>query len=75
MLTTGDDTTQFGDTVGGDATLDLGQLIAPQGLPVTDEEGNPIHFTMQDGSQLQVGKMKFITCWLLFKDIAQGQGR
>lgn len=42
------------DPTGSDATLDLSQLIAPQGLPVTDEEGNPIHFTMQDGSQLQI---------------------
>ncbi|KAK3908891.1 Zinc finger protein 287 [Frankliniella fusca] len=57
LLSTGDDTTHLGgDPLVGDAasTLDLGQLIAPQGLPVTDEEGNPIHFTMQDGSQLQI---------------------
>ncbi|XP_034231534.1 zinc finger protein 835-like [Thrips palmi] len=54
LLSAGDDTTQFGDAVVGDTTLDLGHLIAPQGVPVTDEEGNPIHFTMQDGSQLQI---------------------
>lgn len=53
LLASGDDSAQFVDPVSGDATLDLGQLI-PQGLPVTDEDGNPIHFTMQDGSQLQI---------------------
>lgn len=56
MSTDAHDSTHFGDPDGtdGDTTLDLGHLMAPQGLPVTDEEGNPIHFTMQDGSQLQV---------------------
>lgn len=39
-------------------TITKEQLIEP--IQVTDDEGNPIHFTMQDGSALEVCRFQIV---------------
>lgn len=41
-----------------------GLTLPTQPLQVTDDQGNPIHFTMQDGSALQVIQSHFLSITL-----------